>query len=140
MQKGTDESKQETYAPRVGFSLRSRATSFRYAFSGIAAVIRTQPNAWIHTLASVSVVGLGLLFRVSGLEWCVLILAIALVWMAEAMNTALEFLADAVNPRQHPLVGKAKDAAAGAVLLAAIGAAVVGLIILGPYCLEFFGF
>jgi len=65
--------------------------------------------------------------------------AIALVWVAEAINTALELLADAVNPQPHPLVGQAKDVAAGAVLIAAVAAAGVGLIVLGPHCLDLIG-
>jgi diacylglycerol kinase (ATP) len=90
-------------------------------------------------LATALVVGLGMLFPISALEWCALILAIALVWIAEALNTSIEFLADALSPEHHPMVGKAKDAAAGGVLLAAIAAAAVGFIVLGPHCLAFLG-
>jgi diacylglycerol kinase (ATP) len=71
-------------------------------------------------------------------EWCWIILAIVVVWTAEALNTALEFLTDAASPDYHPLVQKAKDVAAGAVLISAVGAAVIGLIILGPYLLRLF--
>ena len=73
---------------------------------------------------------------VSRLEWCWLVAAIAWVWTAEALNTALESLADAVHPDRHPLVGRAKDAAAGAVLAASLGAAAIGLLVLGPYVLR----
>jgi diacylglycerol kinase (ATP) len=65
-------------------------------------------------------------------EWCWIVLAIMSVWTAEALNTAFEFLADVASPEFHPLVQQAKDVAAGAVLLSAIGAAVIGLLVLGP--------
>lgn len=111
--------------------LRARIRSFRHAGAGIVATFSTQPNAKIHALASVAVVALGLWLDVSRGDWCWLILAIALVFAAECMNTALESLADATSPELHPLVGRAKDAAAGAVLCTAIGAAAIGLLVLG---------
>jgi diacylglycerol kinase (ATP) len=139
MQERSEDSPDQAPAEGERFSLANRAKSFGYAFAGIGLVVRSQHNAWIHCLATALVVGLGLFFPISGLEWCGLILSIALVWIAEAMNTALESLADALSPQQNPLVGQAKDAAAAAVLLAAIAAAAVGLVILGPYCLKFLG-
>lgn len=133
------ETQRGTRGEKDGFSLGARVKSFGYAFSGIALLVRSQHNAWIHALATALVVGLGMLFPISALEWCALILAIALVWIAEALNTSIEFLADALSPEHHPMVGKAKDAAAGGVLLAAIAAAAVGFIVLGPHCLAFLG-
>lgn len=115
---------------------RARIKSFGYAFKGIATLVVSQPNAWIHALATVTVVILGLLFQVSATEWCFLLLAMALVWVAEGLNTALEFLTDLVSPDYHPLAGKAKDVAAGAVLIAAILAAAIGGIIFVPYFLQ----
>ncbi len=117
--------------PRA-FSVVDRMRSFRYAFRGIRCILRTQHNAWLHALATAGVVIAGMALRVSGTEWCLLILAMTAVWAAEGLNTALEQLSDAVSPQDHPLVGEAKDAAAGAVLLSAIGAAVIGLIVFGP--------
>ncbi len=114
------------------FSVGDRMRSFRYAFRGIRCILRTQHNAWLHALATAGVVVAGMALRVSGTEWCLLILAMTAVWAAEGLNTALEQLSDAVSPQDHPLVGEAKDAAAGAVLLSAIGAAVIGLIVFGP--------
>ena len=99
-------------------------------------MLRSQHNAWIHAVATVAVVGLGLTFRVTAAQWSVLILAMMAVWTAEALNTALEFLADVASPEFHPLVGKAKDVAAGAVLLSAIGAVIIGGLILGPHVLS----
>lgn len=77
-------------------------------------------------------VGLGLLLGLPRGDWCWLVVAIAMVFAAECMNTALESLANAVAPDPHPLVGRAKDAAAGAVLCAALGAAGIGALVLGP--------
>lgn len=113
----------------MSFSLRERIFSFRHAIRGIFLVIRSQHNAWIHLLATALVIIAGLCTRLSWVEWCVLIFAIALVWLAEALNSAIEFLADEVSLEKRDLIGKAKDAGAAGVLLASIGAAVVGLIV-----------
>ena len=115
------------------FSIAARLRSFRYAFAGIAVVLRSQHNAWIHALATVAVVVAGFWLKVAAADWCWLVLAIAAVWVAECMNTAIEFLADLVSPEIHPLIKKAKDAAAGAVLIAAIAAAIVGVLVFWPY-------
>jgi diacylglycerol kinase (ATP) len=116
-----------------GFSLRDRARSFGHARSGLLALVREEHNAWIHGVATIVVVVAGLGFGVSRLEWCALVVAIAIVWCAEALNTALEHLADAVVPEPHPQIGRAKDVAAGAVLVCAVGAAVIGLLVFGPH-------
>jgi diacylglycerol kinase len=105
---------------------------FIYAFKGIATLFRTQRNARIHLGFFVLAVVCGFLFKISLGEWGLIILAAGLVFAAEALNTALEFLADAVHPEQHPKVGQAKDAAAGAVLIAAIAALLVGLMVFVP--------
>ena len=120
-------------AERGEFSWRDRVRSFGHASVGVLILFRGQHNAWIHLLVTLGVVALGLYFDVSRLEWCALALAITVVWCAEGLNTALELLADAAVPTRHPLIAKAKDVAAGAVLLAAIGAAVVGVLVLWPY-------
>jgi diacylglycerol kinase (ATP) len=112
--------------------VRNRIRSFGYAFRGIGTLLATQPNARIHLVATVAAVALGLILHISSGEWLAIILSIALVWTAEGLNTALELLADRVAPEQHPLVGKAKDAAAAAVLLAAAGALAAGLIVFLP--------
>lgn len=115
------------------FTLRARARSFAHAAAGLRDMLATQHNARIHAVVTLAVLVAGFLFGITRLEWCWLIAAIAAVWAAEALNTALESLADAVAPGQHPLVGRAKDAAAGAVLVAALGAAAIGLLVLGPH-------
>lgn len=96
-------------------------------------MIRSQPNARVHLLATVVAVGAGLYFQISKGDWIGLTLAIMAVWMAEALNTAVEFLADVIHPGFHPTIGKAKDVAAGAVFIAALGAVIVGLWVFVPH-------
>ena len=92
-----------------------------------------EQNARLHLLATVLVVALAFALQISRQDWQALILVVALVWLAEGLNTALEHLCDAVMPEQHPLIGKAKDVAAGAVLVSAGFAAVMGGLIFIPY-------
>ena len=114
-------------------SFRKRVHSFRYAFQGLADLIRSQPNARIHVLVAAAVTALGCWYRISRLVWAAIISSIPLVLAMEAVNTALEYLTDLVSPDYHPLAGKAKDAAAAAVLLSAMGAVIVGLVIFIPH-------
>jgi diacylglycerol kinase (ATP) len=123
-------------AEEGGFSVASRVESFRCAFRGVWTLLASQPNAWIHLLATVCACALGLAIGISRLEWCAVALAIAVVWMAEAINTAFEFLCDAASPEFHPLVQKGKDVAAAAVLLSAVGAVAIGLLVFGPHLLR----
>jgi len=95
-------------------------------------MLRSQHNAWVHALASVAVLVAGLKLEVGRGEWLALILAIVSVWTAEALNTAFESLCDVASPEFHPLVERAKDVAAGAVLIAAIGAVAIGVVVFGP--------
>jgi diacylglycerol kinase (ATP) len=112
--------------------LYSRVKSFQYAFEGWWHVLRTQRNAWIHALVSSIVFGLGFWLQISRHEWAILLLTIMVVWMAEFMNTALEALVDLATPDYHPLAKIAKDVAAASVLVGALGAILIGLLILGP--------
>jgi diacylglycerol kinase (ATP) len=116
----------------TGFSLRARLRSFEDAGRGLRTLLVTQHNARIHAVASVLVLGLAAGLGVTRVEGCLLALAIAAVWTAEALNTALELLCDVASPEFHPTVGRAKDVAAGGVLAMAAGAAVVGLLVLVP--------
>jgi diacylglycerol kinase (ATP) len=118
------------------FQFTGRIRSFKYAFAGIWTMLKSQHNAWVHACATVAVIVAGLVFGVSSSEWCWLVLAIMAVWTAEALNTAFEFLADVASPEFHPLVKHSKDVAAGAVLISAIGAVVIGLLVLGPHVIE----
>ena len=118
------------------FSVIARLKSFTYAFEGFAYMLRTQHNAWLHLLATIAVVALGFALRVSAEDWRWLITAMALVWIAETVNTAFEHLCDVVQPEFHVSVQRSKDIAAGAVLVSVIGAALIGAITLAPYILR----
>ena len=119
--------------PTGPLTLSGRVQSFRYAARGVRLMLRSQHNAWLHAVASCGVLIVGGLFVLSTAEWCWIILAIMAVWTAEALNTALELLADVASPEFHPLVGQAKDVAAGGVLLSALGAAIIGLLVFAPH-------
>jgi diacylglycerol kinase (ATP) len=95
-------------------------------------MLASQQNARIHAAATVLVAAAGLVLGLSWAEWCWIVLAIVAVWTAEALNTAFEFLTDVASPNFHPIAGKAKDVAAGAVLLTAIGAVIIGALVFGP--------
>ncbi len=123
-------------AQRESFSFRKRLRSFQFAWRGIAAVVRSQHSAWIHAAAAVLAVGLGFYTGLGRAEWALVTLAITMVWTAEGLNTAVEALGDAVSRDDHPMVGRAKDAAAGAVLIAAVGAAVIGALVFVPRLLQ----
>ena len=111
---------------------RRRVASFGHAGRGVWSALRSEVHLRIHAAATVVVLGLGFYCDISRLEWALVALAIAGVWTAELLNTAIEALTDLASPDFHPLAGKAKDVAAGAVLLAATGAAVVGALVFGP--------
>lgn len=114
------------------FSWKARARSFAYAWHGICALLRCEHNAWIHVSVTVAVLAAGIIFGLSATEWCLISICIGGVLAAEAFNSAIEALADKVSPERDELVGKAKDLAAGAVLLFVCGAVAVGLIIFIP--------
>ena len=121
----------ERHSAKAGWWL-GRTQSFAHAFRGLAICFRTQANARIHALATVSVAALGFVLELAEWEWCAVVLAIAFVWSAECFNTAMEDMVDLVSPERRALAGRIKDLAAGAVLAAAISAAAVGAIIFGP--------
>jgi diacylglycerol kinase (ATP) len=117
---------------------KQRIKSFGFALKGIKTLVKTQVNARIHLFAVVCVSIAGWYFHINNTEWCLVIFAFAAVLAAEALNTAIEFVVDLVSPDYHPLAGKAKDVAAAAVLLTAIGSAIIGMIIFIPKVLSFF--
>jgi len=102
-----------------------------YALRGVGFMLR-EPNCLVLAAATLAVVAAGAYFRLAALEWCAVIAATTLVWVAEGLNTALERLTDLVSPGHHPLAGKAKDIAAGAVFLAVLGAVSIAIVIFGP--------
>jgi diacylglycerol kinase (ATP) len=112
--------------------LRTRLLSFRYAFAGWWYVIRTQRNAWIHAVVSVAVVLVCLWLSLPARDWAVIIVAIALVWTAEFINTSLEAVVDLSSPGHNHLARVGKDVGAAAVLIAASASALIGLLIIGP--------
>lgn len=115
------------------FSIKKRLKSFSYALNGIQFMLKTQHNAWIHLAISILVIALSLFKNINNNDWRWIISAIAMVWFAETINTAFEFLCDVVSPELHLSVQKAKDIAAGAVLVCAIGAAILGVLTFLPY-------
>ena len=121
---------------RRPFSVGARLASFRYALRGLGVLLASQHNAWLHAAATVAACALGFALGISAAEWCAVVLAIVAVWVAEALNTAFESLCDAVSPERSPQVERAKDVAAAAVLIAATGAALVGLLVFGPALLR----
>jgi diacylglycerol kinase (ATP) len=111
---------------------RQRARAFQYAFAGWWYVIKTQKNAWIHAVVSIAVLILAIFLRISSHDMALLVLTIAIVWIAEFLNTALEAVVDLASPQLHPLAKVGKDVGAAAVLIAALGSIIVGLLLLGP--------
>ena len=113
--------------------LQGRLASFGHAFRGVGTLVREQPNAQVHALATILVFALGFILELSRGDWQSLVLIVSLVWLAEGMNTALEYLCDAAVPEQHPLISKAKDVAAGTVLITALFAIIMAGLIFYPY-------
>jgi len=112
--------------------VRSRLTSIKNAIIGWWHVIRTQQNAWIHAVATVTTIMMAFWLQIPLRDWAVLIIIIAMVWTAEFLNTALEIVVDLASPNLHPLARVGKDVGAAAVLIAAGSAVIIGLLLLGP--------
>lgn len=112
--------------------VRLRMAAFEHAFRGWWHVLQTQHNAWIHSVVAAVIVAVGLWLGLPPRDWAVIILTIAMVFTAEFINTAIEAVVDLASPVHHPLAKVGKDVGAGAVLVSALAAALVGLLILGP--------
>jgi diacylglycerol kinase len=110
----------------------SRLLAFGHAFRGWWHVLKTQQNAWIHSMVATLVIILGLWLGIPARDWAVIVLAIAMVFTAEFINTAIEAVVDLASPVHHPLAKVGKDVGAGAVLVSALAAALIGVLILGP--------
>ncbi len=117
--------------PKTNY-LRRRLLSFKYAFNGIAAFVSSEPHARIHAVATVAVVALGLYCRLSPVQWIAICIVTGMVWITEMFNTVIEKIMDHLSPEYHPRVKWIKDVAAGAVLIAAIVAVVVGAVVFLP--------
>lgn len=114
------------------FSIKSRSGSFRFAFNGLVSLFKNEHNSWIHLLAAVIVLTAGIILKIDLSEWCMLIIVIGLVFLSELFNTSLEALGDAIDSEWNEKIKKAKDLAAGAVLISAIISVIVGGIIFIP--------
>jgi diacylglycerol kinase (ATP) len=112
--------------------ITSRIAAFGHAFRGWGYVLRTQHNAWIHSVVATIVIAVGLWLGLSPEHWAIIVLTIAMVFTAEFINTAIEAVVDLASPVHHPLAKVGKDVGAGAVLVAALAGIVIGLLILGP--------
>jgi diacylglycerol kinase len=115
--------------------LKRLPQSFKYAFGGIAHVLRTERNMQIHIVAAIIAIGLAIYLDLPTTEFAIIILAVALVLAAEIFNTVIEDFLDIIHPTHHEAVRRIKDALAGAVLLAAMAALAIGLLIFGPLLL-----
>ena len=111
---------------------KKRVKSFGFAFTGLYELVKSEPNARIHLAATICAVWAGFLLRISNTEWCIVSMAIALVWATEAFNTVIEKIVDHLFPEYHETARIAKDISAGAVLVCAIAALICGLIIFLP--------
>lgn len=109
-----------------------RVAAFGHAFRGWAYVLKTQHNAWIHSVVATLVIAVGLWLKLNNHDWAILIITIAMVFMAEFINTAIEAVVDLASPVHHPLAKVGKDVGAAAVLVAALSGVVIGLLVMGP--------
>lgn len=115
------------------FSFIKRAKSFNHAGRGLLVFIKTTHNAWIHMAIFIAVIFLGFYFKITYLEWAMLVFASGLVFVSEAFNTAIEIDMDLTSPNYHPYAKDTKDVAAGAVLLSAVTAITIGILVFGNY-------
>ena len=111
----------------------SRGNSLKYASRGLSYVMRTQKNAWIHTVVMLAVIAVSFWLQLTRMEWVAILLVIGMVWTAEFINTSLESIVDMASPERHPLAQVGKDVAAAAVLFAALIAVIVGILVLDPH-------
>ena len=112
--------------------LLSRMTAFGHAFHGWGHVLKTQHNAWIHAVVALLVFIVSFWLNLPARDWAVIILTVTMVFTAEFINTAIEAVVDLASPVHHPLAKVGKDVGAGAVLISALAAILIGLLILGP--------
>jgi len=123
---------------RNKFSISKRLKSFKYAINGLKILILEEHNARLHLLATIIVIIAGVYFKISSVEWLIILLTIGFVFAMEAINSSIENLADFVSPNKHPLIKKVKDLAAGGVLISAIIAFIIGGVIFIPKIIKYF--
>ena len=120
------------------YDFKKKLRSFGYAWKGIRCCIGKEQNLSFHLIATVVTVIAGFLLEITRIDWMIVILCIGVVIAAELFNSAIEKLVDLVSPERHPIAGQVKDIAAGAVLVCAATAAIIGLIVFIPYLTRFF--
>ncbi|MEO4796378.1 diacylglycerol kinase family protein [Bacteroides uniformis] len=120
------------------YDFKKQLRSFGYAWKGIRCCVGKEQNLSFHLIATVVTVIAGFLLEITRIDWMIVILCIGVVIAAELFNTAIEKLVDLVSPERHPIAGQVKDIAAGAVLVCAATAAIIGLIVFIPYLTRFF--
>ncbi len=114
------------------FSIRKRLASFKYAFSGLGSLIKHEHNARLHLVAALLAIAMGFILAISPVEWMILVLIIAMVFITEILNSAIESLSDYVSPEYSEIIKRVKDYCAATVLIAAITSVIVGLMIFLP--------
>ncbi|MCR4765017.1 MAG: diacylglycerol kinase family protein [Bacteroidaceae bacterium] len=122
----------------MSYSLKKQLKSFTFAWKGIITCVGHEQNITFHVIAAILVIAAGFFFDISKIEWMLVMLCIGMVISAELFNSTIERLVDKVSPEWNKAAGEIKDIAAGAVLVTAIAAAIVGLIIFTPYILAHF--
>lgn len=115
------------------YDLKKQLRSFGYAWKGIQSCVGKEQNLSFHLIAAMEVIIAGIVLGITRTEWIMVVMCIGTVIAAELFNTAIEKLVDLVSPERHPVAGQVKDIAAGAVLICAVAAAIIGLIIFIPY-------
>ena len=126
------DSKGDTRADRKAWTFVNRAQSFTHAFRGLRIFFITTPNAYIHFVAVIIVIIAGFYYKVSEFEWLALVLAMGLVFVSEAINTAIEIDINLTSPQFHPYARDTKDVAAGAVMLSVFISIIIGMIVFLP--------
>lgn len=114
------------------FSLTARLNSFLYAFNGLKILFKTEHNAWIHTVSAIVAISMGFLFNLSIFEWCYIVIAIGIVFVAEIINTSIEYLTDFISPGMDERAKKVKDLAAAAVFVSSLTSLAIGVLIFLP--------
>ncbi len=113
-------------------NINDRLKSFRNAFSGIAILLKYEPNARIHLFILIIVIGAGLILRITPSDWIAIIFASGLVFISECFNTAIEYLSDVTSPEYNEKIKGAKDVAAAGVLISAIISVIIGIFVFLP--------
>ena len=121
-----------------GFTFRKRLTSFKYAFNGIRLLLRNESNAMLQCIIGVCTIAVGFILNISAMEWVAVVIACGCVFATEALNAAIERLADVVSPEYNEAIKTVKDISAGAVLFMSIAAAITGIIIFLPKLINLF--